>query len=984
MVSNIHQIELYINNQLIELESQSKLNLRINNVMWNPTKVTTQTGEYSYSFNIPSTPNNDKILDYANNFAKLNKFHTRYNAQLYADGSLIFDGSLTIKKFKNKMYQCNLVNIKADTLEEIFGDSVMTDMEWLVDYSGTSTINEVNGNPRTKYFFPLVSYGAFTKVPNVDNEGTDNDYYTSKFVIDKTNRFLLEDFYPSLNMVETIKKCFENKGYTVQGDALTNHFLNEIYCSTSLAEGQDPPFNVGNPKFGQIKLRWVGLFNINESDYTQDLKFPYYFAGYKSQDGKWVPDKWNFDQVTVTNLLNRNRFSFDKLADTNMISNYKEKDEDPYEIEIPADGFYRITLSAETLIDTDETEPIQAWQWTRTREKGLYFPGFGPMQQWMGKGAEQNLVNIPVDMATTMPFEIQVVKGSNPSFELIGGKNKYQCLNGYPTQNQVMIYEDASGGEEQWSNNHLNIESCYPHEQLGRKNVQEHEENAVGGINLTNNIEITNYDVLSDSLTNVSPTDYGYANAYRTVMCYDPAVNENFICGITTMGNKLGSGAVAFTKNGYSWSRMSSTKNYSFYNQTGYLNVATRQTSDLNANSFADTPQCFYQNASSIENHIQARVDGMTYLKKGEKIGVYLLRRALYYEDGSLANYKLDILRMRLYIEAATPQEYAIVKDSDFGWNTPTKFSTQLNLFNFTNRETKVSDWLKNVGDAFNLSYSMAGNTVTININKGLDKDVMTAVDLDDRVSSDSLEAEYISYPKEMSIQYNIDDEERGFYASVPSDKIDLSTWKDYADRGYSVIKLNDDSYETTSQNKNLQFSYTWYDSFTWYSSYDGANIGTFRIPIIAKDEYMINEIKDDEAQEYRGYQLPQRFWYRNYSPFITTAVPTAQQYIDIWNDAFLLRSGVRVYAPTNKNASNVNLSYKNTEKSLITELFDINPMLASNYLTVEAFINPQEYIALKGGALAKVDDDLYYVSQIQAFDPTGNNPTKLKLVKKV
>ena len=63
MISNQHYIEIYINKQLIELESQESLNLRINSVLFNPTKTTTTQAEYSYSFTIPSTPNNDRILD---------------------------------------------------------------------------------------------------------------------------------------------------------------------------------------------------------------------------------------------------------------------------------------------------------------------------------------------------------------------------------------------------------------------------------------------------------------------------------------------------------------------------------------------------------------------------------------------------------------------------------------------------------------------------------------------------------------------------------------------------------------------------------------------------------------------------------------------------------------------------------------------------------------------------------------------------------
>ena len=50
MVSNIHYIEIYINKQLVELESQTSLNLRINDVLFNPTKTNTTQATYSFSF----------------------------------------------------------------------------------------------------------------------------------------------------------------------------------------------------------------------------------------------------------------------------------------------------------------------------------------------------------------------------------------------------------------------------------------------------------------------------------------------------------------------------------------------------------------------------------------------------------------------------------------------------------------------------------------------------------------------------------------------------------------------------------------------------------------------------------------------------------------------------------------------------------------------------------------------------------------------
>jgi hypothetical protein len=58
--------------------------------------------------------------------------------------------------------------------------------------------------------------------------------------------------------------------------------------------------------------------------------------------------------------------------------------------------------------------------------------------------------------------------------------------------------------------------------------------------------------------------------------------------------------------------------------------------------------------------------------------------------------------------------------------------------------------------------------------------------------------------------------------------------------------------------------------------------------------------------------------------------------------------------------------------------------MLSSNYVKIDVHLNPDEYNSIKGGALVHFDSDLYYTSEISGYDPSGNNTTTLKLIKKV
>lgn len=981
MISNVHYVELYINNQLMELESQESLRIRINNVLFDPTKTSTTQAEYSFSFDIPSTPNNDKVLDYANNLSKLNKFHTRYQSEVYADGNLIFNGSLTIRKYdaKEKMYECNLVSFKINTLEDIFDDDVLTDVKWEEDFDGADSIETANFTKTEKYWFPFVSYGAFQKDQTNYGQYPNSKEYTSMYQIDNQNRFYMSSFYPSLNMLEEAKKCFEYKGYNVGGTAFNDPILSNIYCSTNLADGQSPTYNVGYEKFGKLEItvgwggnpdiafkdEWTGEVNLDSGIILQDLKFPYFGA---EQAGTYydfvagtstnLPEHWNYDHICMQSMLDYGRVTM--ANESTMLKMYGSRSR---AIVIPADGFYKISLSGNTrLLQTDK---LQANQY---------------VHEWNGNvtamtiTATTKLIEFNPDFAITTPIEIQLIKNYDDNVELIKGKNNIFIHDGYPDNTTEMNKGRYT--------NYSNYISCYPHEKAG-----------------INASQITKDDAISDTSYNRSDANIGYVYGNNELHCYDPVVSNAFICGFTTMGNKNGGGCVSFIKDGYSWSKTYSDKTDAMYQQQGYFKLWTNDyvtissaRTNTNANTLANSPSCSF---SQYNTACTASVNGIVYLKKGDVLDLVAVRRGYTAGSNELPiSYYCDA-NVKLTIEAASPKNIFQLRANNYGWTSPTEFPTKLNLMEFTNKETKISDWLKNIQNAFNLLYEFNGNSVDININKGIKKTISNAIDIDDRVSSDEAESEYISYPKSMSVKYKIDTDEHGFYESVPYEHINESDWKNWGDSGFTIIQLNDDSYETSSQNKTTQFSYCWYDSDFkivdkyYVADYTGETITNLPpIPVIAKEEYMIDGLDYGEAESHRGYGLPQRFWFRQTTP-VQTMVNS--QYKPLWipiqddcyeSEGRIIPRKVRMYLPTNQK-DGFNLSYKDTETSLVTEYFNIHPMLDSNYVKVETFLNPEEYIQIKGGALVHFDSDLYYTSEISGYDPSGYNTTQLKLIKK-
>lgn len=933
MIYREHFVEIFVNGHKLDLESQESLNLRFNNVMYDPEKISSTQSEYSFEFSVPSTPNNDSVFDYANNLSKLNKFHMRWDAEVYADGDIIFEGTLTLNSYGDKKYNCNLVSVKVYSLDDIFGDAVMTEIPWYIPFDGSSTINQYNNDNSSKVVFPLVSYGAFQKSPyNSDSVAKD---YTSKFDLDEWNRWYIESFAPSLNMLETVKKAFEWKGYNVMGNAFDNVVLKEIFCSTNLANEQSPTYNLGNPKFGSVSLRTT--YVSNSVGYAQDLKFPYYrLSGYLdllNPDAEIQNEKWNFPSVQLYDLLNGGNVNV-----TNTSYMYQPNE---HIIVIPADGFYKIEMSVNGRLNT--TGNITASQWVRTN--------------YPYNDIDEVDVTFPVDMKTTAPFEIQLVKNYDDNLELIKGKYNLTYFDGNPSHRTY-----GSG-----SSNRNNTMTAFPHEKMGSSPWY---------------MPPTKINGLGDNGSYwVTDTTLGYMPLDGDIMAYDSAVSPIFICGFTTMGNDNGVGTASVMKNGYSWSKSYSEQNYAFYTQQGYeigelIGISTNPTT-YQRNEYIESPVPTFTQGS---NWMQGRICCMVYLNKNDVLQLYGVQRDYATTGGVRTNYSVTY-DVSLNITAASPKSYAVLKDLNYGYNSPTDYDVDLKVTNFLNKETKVSDWIQGIIDAYNLEMIQNGNNVELNVKRKFNNGLMPVVDIDDRVNSAEAKASMIEYPKSMAIMYKIDTDEWGFEKSVtPQSKLNDDDWKDYGDSGFTVVKLNDDSYVTAKSDKQLQFSYTWYDNFKWYpvdSSFNktSSNYTTIRIPVISKYSYMIDGYDYTESMKKDGYGQPQRFWFR----------PTSTNSY-VWTRTYPTES-ITIFEPQNllnSDGAYLNLSYKVTEQSLLTEYFNLTPYLASNYVTVEAYISPEEYKMIKNGALVHFDSDLYIPTEVSGYDATGFNPTEIKMIKKI
>lgn len=914
-MKRIHNVDIIINGETADITSPRNINLRYNVVLPTPEKIETITTSYSYSFTLPMTPKNNKIFDYANNLSKRNKFNKKYNCIIDVDHLTIFKGYLVLSSIsKEKGYTCNVYQSKVNTVESIFGDSTLSELpKWFIDYDVANTMNTTNASAAsgvlTPCIYPLVSYGMFNKLPK------DTGFYTSKHVIDEYNRFYMQNFYPSLNLLEVVKRCFEYKGLQLQGDILDDDDIKYIYMSTNLADGQDPPYNYGLDKIGKCNVHTTfttkrpstrGQYSDYGVHTIQDLPIPMFKVGKDEASGNTV---YNWDSIHVYDIWSQTSDFQTTTAD----NKYLFRDN---MLVAPVSGFYKIDFDVE--MDISNNTPWEVTEYINVSS---------------GNSAHVQLSTrrtIPPNDWRFYPCELHLIKNEDdnniyPIFPTTALENNHRA--GFPESGMYNT-------------------SAFPHEKFGSNVVS----------------------------TTENPYPLGYIPQRFSTLNFDPRNSEKFVMGASSVAYyQYGS----VMKNGRSWDESCDYVGQTrFKSPMPYMGLKTSARTDGNRGTTV-TPEVtrdYGENSlpnaqtsiSGSSTNFTCKIQAIVYLEKNDRLQLKLMTRNWNITDDytdynnyddTLVNVTADIM-FRLF---GTPD---VPIDSDkMNWNTETLFDTQLNLINFLNKDEKISDFINNFIKEFNLSFSRDENVVTLNSQK-VDDRKRGMVDLTDRTNEDmDIETEQIEFPQEYGVKYSIDTDERGFYNSVPFDKLELDDWKDYGDYGSDII-INDYIDTSSTSVSQLKTSYNWYDTFTHNGS-------EWKLASIAKDEWMIDGYKDEEMMKKDGYGLKRRYWYPSSTKLGTLVVNNEVQ------------EEVDVYSVRNSNG-NLDLSYKfpKNEDTLLSRFFNTTQDTSISKMTVECYLTTEEFLMIKNGSKVRIDDSLYIVTSIDGYDPYGFSKTKLTLVE--
>ena len=698
---------------------------------------------------------------------------------------------------------------------------------------------------------------------------------------------------------------------------------------------------------GKTQTTSHGSSSVSVGGLSYNLTYPYDYAGYV--DGSKT---YNFTQVTITEAFNtayRYQASMphdqrvDYLYGTEFSQNNDNMYRDGY-IVIPADGAYKIEMD----IDIDISD-------NKAQEGALIYEGGKQVQKTVSHSWEG------------MPVEVQLTRNCNDTELIHGFDGKVYSV--YPHEAPNTAQTNTTGTRPSGTSSGGTRPGNMGQGSGGNRGRR----------------SIKPYGVYESDPDTPDPEDFnmGFMPKQGFMLCYDQLANPNFICGFSSIGN-----CPSVIKNGYSWSSETDTEMHSRYNCGGYYGVNWNSTNSeynwksttFNSNNYPGAPLDLVQDNGAFKK--KCHVSCVVWLNRNDMLSLKVVERK--YEGATYTESEWPNTERQYY-----PRYYSVVSGSvkvsayspnvgdltstDLNYNNDTKFDKDLNLGQFLNKDVKQSDFINNFIKAFNLTVQQNGNNVNLNKNYIDFNRMLTPINLDNRVYNKNITIEPIDYPSSMRINYNIDDEEAGFYNSVPYPEINYDNWKDYADVGSEKVQLtsNEDAQESEA---SLTNSYTWYANFKYNNYADDnttiLNVINLSLPIISKDEWMIENYKYEESMKVDGKGLPQRWWFRQ-------PVNMDVQFETV-NHAFVNPS-----IPTNTK-DGFTLNYKNDDNTLLTRYFNITAYTSSDMIEFECYLSPDEYILLKKGAPIQINSDIYYTCSITGFDPSGNNATKIKGMKKV
>lgn len=381
--------------------------------------------------------------------------------------------------------------------------------------------------------------------------------------------------------------------------------------------------------------------------------------------------------------------------------------------------------------------------------------------------------------------------------------------------------------------------------------------------------------------------------------------------------------------------------------------------------SLLNAPQVFakrgmYKGAMQNEYwYAQGDASAVVWLEAGELLTVASVSSEGRYRQNGMhstfgvvahtIDFNLDIQPFRTDIDWLKVN-YAGRGLAAMNWNDGVNFDKDsIDLVKFLSADMKADEYIDNVCKALNLALTQTSATsFSLDLRPTRQKQARPGIDLTRTFALDGKVNSPLGLPSSYKLGFTIDTDEEGY----------MRTGED-GGGSYVTGATDGDVLE-----QKTSFSYCWYKGITK----DGV---TLPVPIISKNDPWLASSAYKSAMLTRYTDQAYRLFY--YGGTLN----------ELGTSFSINGASVEVAKAVNVSKSALSLTYEAGASSILDKYFTIIVDGSSDFTEIEGFLTAQQYASLYHSAEASFNSDVYYVAEVSAYDPTGRNKTKVKLIKR-
>lgn len=1035
-------IELYINGELCD--TGKNFGVRLKRQLINPAELNTKDAQASYSVTLPITPTNDRLFSFSSIEETKGKFNRGYTAELIINSYRVFSGNFRLSEINRDGYKGNLVIPVAKTVKDVFGDSLLTDNAPLeIEFKDfTEYINYWNNKAKNgelpPCIFPYVLYGLLPKT----SSSADGNTYSARDLWDSSVIVGMQDLPPSINVLNILKHIFESRGYALTGTVFDDVRLSSLYVSYKNETDYVQPWNYGRQAYIKLFGNWKNIDWNEDPDknkferncyqtnhegltyYTGDLFISTRsnitvtqdtganvlltktndLSGYSWTNCQVMIPASGFYKIRLKGSINidsrENARNTDPVTGIQFVGGYSSGDKainriglKGYELKVLRDfgtgdfglsntrinrRYYLDNLSQNDVFDENNT-PKYFPKMLRTpsgkeREVMLIDPAENPnilAGLCWGSRAGQNPLTPPdnthgsvLAAKTGFSWDVKVNSGT-PAKVAIDSP-------GYTKWGRLGIFDDDTENP--------NIDIDFSEGVQLENKILDDNGNVFDAPVGTTSLVLYRFGLnRKRSFTLSVPTDSGYTG--KVFLHSTNTEDANYEVFEFDENGKITFETDSIIDRGYYLTLYLRYQDAGIsYDVSDTLTINQRFDPEEDILDWEDSNKFKIEVENSPEsyarmgwrNGVQAdknwNAEGEVYviawLGRGELITLAVSSdEGKYRRHGTSGRYgwtnqeidfELDITPFRI------DEDWIKINSSGNGtkpmnWDDPINFQTdEIDLIKFLPNDVRTDEFIENFCKAFNLKLSQTGTTeFALDVKQSKKGQQNNFIDIDALASVKDRANQPLGLPSAYSIGFTINEDEEGYTKT--------------GDNGGGIFYTGAIDGNITEQKSN--FSFNWFKDIRKTES-DATVV--IPLPVISKAEVWTTEMTYPEAMSKRYTGLAQRFWYFDgllNDLDVTFRFGQSNNYLNL--------------AKVSNELPGLNtLSYEDENNTILNNYFSLLTDANSQYTVIDCYLQPDQYEEIGNGAKVRFNGDMYYVADIDGYDPLNKNRTTLKLIR--